>query len=503
MLKPLQIKKYTLFLFLFLFLTPIVSSAQVEKDSELYKTILSNDSLLFNIGFNTCDISQFENLLSEKFEFYHDKDGVSFKPDFIFRLKNGLCKSPATYQSRRELINGSTEIYPLYKNNVLFGAIQTGIHKFYETVAGKPETYASTARFTHVWILENGIWKLNKGLSYDHQKINTNETEASIFGSDSEIEKWLLENKVPTLGIGIIKEGRLQQVRAFGELKKGVTAPYNTIFNVASLTKPVTAMVILKLVSMGKWNLDEPLYKYWTDPDIANDPRSRQLTTRHILSHQTGFPNWRYLNKSKKLAFEFAPGTKYQYSGEGFEYLRKALENKFHKTLDQLADSLIFKPLQMTDTRFFWDKNTDESRFAVGYDTKGNAYETNKNKTANAADDLLTTVEDYGKFLVSVMNGDGLSKEVFNEMITHQVETKNGKYFGLGFEIYDFGNGEFALSHGGSDNGVQTIVFILPKTKQGLIIFTNVDDGYKVYEKLLTHYLGEHGKQIIEIETKK
>ncbi len=87
-------------------------------------------------------------------------------------------------------------------------------------------------------------------------------------------------------------------------------------------------------------------------------------------------------------------------------------------------------------------------------------------------------------------------------MTTNQVATKNGKHFGLGFEIYDFGNGNIALSHGGADKGVQTIVFIFPKTKQGLLIFTNVDDGYKVYEQLLIQYLGDYGKKIFEIETK-
>ena len=256
------------------------------------------------------------------------------------------------------------------------------------------------------------------------------------------------------------------------------------------------------MASSGKLDLDEPLYKYWTDPDIANDPNTKLLTARIILSHQTGFPNWRFMNESGKLDFKFKPGTKYQYSGEGFEYLRKALEKKFNKTLPQLADELIIKPLKMTDTKFVWNDITDVSRFAIGYDNKGNAYEPTKNKTANAADDLLTTIEDYSTFLCSVMNSDGLSKKVFDDMTSHQVETKKNKYFGLGFEIYDLGNDNYALSHGGADQGVQTIVLLLPKTKQGLVIFTNVDDGYKVYEKIVNHYLGENGKRIVEIETK-
>lgn len=480
-----------------------IGFSQEEKNSELYKIIMSKDSLLFNIGFNTCDIKQFEDLYTADFEFYHDKDSVSDKSRFLYNLKNGICSPTRKYNYRRELVDGSTEIYPLHnKNGNLYGAIQMSTHRFYEKSPDKPEEPGSFAKFTHLWLLQNKSWKLARSLSYDHKMISTSSDQSNLFDSEETTEKWLKENNIPTLGLGIINNGKLQQIKVFGELKKGVTAPYNTIWNVASLTKPVTAMVALKLASAGKLNLDEPLYKYWTDPDIAKDPNTKLLTARIILSHQTGFPNWRFMNESGKLDFKFKPGTKYQYSGEGLEYLRKALEKKFNKTLPQLADELIFKLLKMTDTKFVWNDITDVSRFAIGYDNKGNAYEPTKNKTANAADDLLTTVQDYGTFLCSVMNSDGLSKKVFDDMTSHQVETKKNKYFGLGFEIYDLGNDNYALSHGGADKGAQTIVLLLPKTKQGLIIFTNVDDGYKIYEKIVNHYLGENGKKIIEIETK-
>ncbi|MDT0293549.1 serine hydrolase [Mesonia ostreae] len=495
-------KKIVLFLVISIFFSAS-SIAQLDKNSELYKTILSKDSLLFNVGFNTCDISQFENLLSKDLVFIHDKDGISGKKEFLYNLRNGLCSRPDTYQSRRELLKSSTEIYPLHKNDTIYGAIQVGTHRFYETIAGKKERFASSAKFTNVWLLENGEWKLTKSLSYGHETDFDIYEEAFIFDNDKEIEKWLKSNNIPTLGLGVIKEGELQQIKVYGDLTKGKTAPYNTIFNVASLAKPVTAMVALKIVSSGKWDLDEPIFKYWTDPDVADDPRSKKLTTRHILSHQTGFPNWRYSNKANKLNFQFEPGSQYQYSGEGFEYLRKALENKFNKSLNQLAKELILEPLTMTDTQYIWNDKIDGKRVAIGYDSKGKPYKTVKNKTANGADDLLTTVEDYGKFLVSVMNGVGLSEKVFEDMTTHQVETKNGKHFGLGFEIYDFKNGDYALSHGGADKGVQTIVFIFPKTKKGLLIFTNVDDGYKVYEKIIAHYLRDQGKEIMEIETSK
>lgn len=142
--------------------------AQEEKSSELYITISAKDSLLFNLGFNNCDIIQFENLISENFEFYHDQSGITnSKLAFIQIIENGLCK--LDYKPKRVLDKNSLEIFPLKKNGVLYGAIQNGIHKFYAIEKDNTEYLTSTAKFTHLWILENGKWKLTKGLSYDHQ----------------------------------------------------------------------------------------------------------------------------------------------------------------------------------------------------------------------------------------------------------------------------------------------------------------------------------------------
>ena len=487
-------------LFFILFLDSLY--AQMPKKDPLYNTIMSKDSLLFSVGFNTCNVKQTEALLSDNLEFYHDKGGFSDKKKFITDFKNGLCKSPSDYRSRRVLDHESTQIFPLYQNGKLYAAIQNGSHFFYEKEGASTEKLVGEAKFTNLWLLENGEWKLTRSLSFDHHAKESMDIQP-VFDNDQQIENWLKENKIPTLGLGIIESGELKQVKVFGNSKENIAAPYDTYFNVASLTKPVTAMVALRLISLGKWKLDEPLYKYWIDPEISNDPKHKKLTTRIILSHQTGFPNWRWMNTDKKLNFQFEPGTKYQYSGEGFEYLRKALEAKFKKSLEQLAQELIFQPYKMYDTGYIWDQHIDEERFAVGYNEKGISYPTEKNKTPNAADDLHTTIEDYGSFMVNVMKGKGLTSDVFREMIQKQIKTKENKYFGLGFEIYDLGNENYALSHGGADQGTRCIAFMLPKSGKGLLIFTNVDDGYKVYEKLVLHYLGKEGKKIVDIENSK
>jgi CubicO group peptidase (beta-lactamase class C family) len=322
----------------------------------------------------------------------------------------------------------------------------------------------------------------------------------STFRSDTKIETWLKQNNIPILGLGIIKNGKVEKLKVYGNLVNGKPAPLNTVFNIASITKTITSMVALKLVSDGKLDLDEPLYRYWIDPDLSADDRYKLLTTRIILTHQTGFANWRRLNKSKKLEFGFTPGTKYQYSGEGFEYLAKALEKKFNKPFDVLAKEVILNPLRMHDTHFTWS-NSFANRFAVGFDDKGIGYPITQNKIPSAADLLKTTVEDYSKFVIALLNGKILKPAVYEDMIKRHVTLKEDKYVGLGWEIFDnLGDSEYVLSHGGGDPGVRTAVFISPKTKGGLIIFTNSDDGYKIYAPLLSAYFDNVGKRIFDIE---
>jgi CubicO group peptidase (beta-lactamase class C family) len=318
---------------------------------------------------------------------------------------------------------------------------------------------------------------------------------------EKKLPDWLKETNVPAIGIGIIENGKLKYTKVFGELRKGgptrpsSPAPLNSIFQVASLTKPVVEILTLKLVSSGKWDLDEPLANYWVDPDVQTDPRHKKLTTRHVLTHQSGFPNWR----SSKLEFIADPGTKANYSGEGLEYLRRALEKKFNQPLERLAQKQLFQPYAMTDTRFFWDASMDESRFAVAHNKEGRPYDINKNSRANAADLLLTTVADYGRFAVNVLQGKGLSRSVFDEMVRPQVPYPGGKnlFFGLGWIVMpELSNGEYALIHTGSDPGVSTVVVLFPKSQRGLIVFTNGDNGVQVWTRILAEAF-DVGKEML------
>ncbi len=96
----------------------------------------------------------------------------------------------------------------------------------------------------------------------------------------------------------------------------------------------------------------------------------------------------------------------------------------------------MFEPLDMNDTSYLWNDKNYTSRFASGHDATGKLYDNAKNQTVNAADDLHTTIADYGTFLVSILNGESLNKEVYQEMIKPQVKTKKNKYFVLALQLY-------------------------------------------------------------------
>lgn len=320
--------------------------------------------------------------------------------------------------------------------------------------------------------------------------------DADILDQDM-ISSWLSEYNVPVVGIGIIQDSELSACRVFGEIQNGIPADQAALFRIASLTKPITSTVTLKLVEEGKWELDEPLAHYWIDPDIRSDPRHTILTTRHVLSHQTGLPNWRNSTRGKMLYFEFDPGADYRYSGEGFEYLRKALERKFDASLEELADVLLFTPLDMHNTSYRWVDGIGRSRFAFRHDRQGHIYKENLQAQANAAAGVLTTVADYSRFGIHVMNRAGLSPELYSEMIRPYRKIKENVDQGLGWEIIqNVGNDEYALVHEGGSRGVQTIVVLLPQSKRGIVVFTNGDEGDKVYSNVLKEFVG-YGNDII------
>ena len=197
------------FIFLVLLLLSSFTSlnAQELKSSELYKTIKKLDSVVFVKGFNECEISEMTTLLASDLEFYHDKGGLTnSKQEFVNALKKNICGNQEM-KPIRKLVENTMEVYPLYNNQVLYGAIQSGYHEFYIKEPNKDLYITGIAKFTHVWILNNDKWILKKVLSYDHQPKNNNSSITKIVLPDAIIEKYTGNYIAPSTGkITILKK---------------------------------------------------------------------------------------------------------------------------------------------------------------------------------------------------------------------------------------------------------------------------------------------------------
>jgi hypothetical protein len=213
-----------------IFLGSFTGIAQIDKDSELFRTLKTNDSLLFEVGFNTCDLSQFENLMAEDLEFYHDKSGVTTSSSqFLEVMKTGLCKPSNTHKTRRELIKGSLEVFPLYDNGVLYGAIQVGEHRFFEKNNDQPEKVGSNAKFIHLWTNEDGQWRLKRVLSFDHQ-LNIVDKKTKITLSQALLDDYTGTYNAKNTGTVIISSSNGGLEMNAGRMQSPINPESETVF---------------------------------------------------------------------------------------------------------------------------------------------------------------------------------------------------------------------------------------------------------------------------------
>lgn len=307
------------------------------------------------------------------------------------------------------------------------------------------------------------------------------------------IPQLMEQARVPGLAIARIENGRVAWQAAFGARAPGEALDTDTVFNAASLTKPVFAVTALHLIDEGEITLDQSLDDLWVDPDLAEDPRQEQLTPRILLSHQSGLPNWR---GNRELQFMFTPGSRHEYSGEGYEYLRRAVERGTGESISQLAEERVFEPANMPRTTMGWNQD-NAGNVARGFDEAGEPIDTHvEERQPNAAAHLMTTVGDYARFLAWVAEGADLPAGLFDEMRTPEaLHDDPAESFGLGWKLIPLGDSQ-ALMHDGREPGVRNYAIVHPESGEGLVILTSSSNGELLYRPLIEAAL-DQGDEIL------
>lgn len=306
-------------------------------------------------------------------------------------------------------------------------------------------------------------------------------------GQTSDFDQVVREAEIAGLAVVSIQKGAIAE-SFYGGVRSTTTLPpitANTVFEAESLSKPVVAYIALRLVEQKLLDLDKPLAEYATYPDASADPRYLKITARMVLSHTSGFPNWR--NNSVDLPVLFDPGLMFSYSGEGYVFLQRIMEHVTFKSLEDLAITYVFEPLKMTSSSFIWQSKF-ASNIAVGHSDMSAALDKFTPQTANAAFSLHTTAADYARFMLAMYNGEGLKQSQKKEFTSVQVSAGDGIFWGIGWGLQPSLSGA-SIWHWGDNPGYKSFAFLSADGQKGFVMMSNSANGMlalsHVYEKLI------------------
>lgn len=142
--------------------------AQIDRKSDLHKLFIIKDSLLFEAGFNKCELDVLAVELSDDLEFYHDQGGFQNKTEFMQAMKDNIC-SNLDKKLVRKIVPNTLEVFPMYDNGELYGAIVNGKHEFYIRENSKELYKTGSALFSGLWLKEGQKWLAKRIFSYHHQ----------------------------------------------------------------------------------------------------------------------------------------------------------------------------------------------------------------------------------------------------------------------------------------------------------------------------------------------
>lgn len=320
------------------------------------------------------------------------------------------------------------------------------------------------------------------------------------------------ENKVEGLSMVLIDDDKIVWKGMFGwadkEDKMPVTA--ETVFEAASITKPFVAYATLKLFKEKKLDLNKPLSEYLTEPYIEDEPfLNEPISAFNVLSHTTGLPNWR--EEGKPLECIFEPGKRFRYSGEGYVFLQRVIEQITGLEFNEFLMNTFCKKLKMEYSNFKWTDKYELSK-ATGYKADGEKINKRRfSKEANAAGSLHTTPTELAYFLIHMMKGgdNQIETEIIDEMLTPHVPINNlglgnrfwpdwpeddpllsdKVFWGLGWGIERSEKGE-AFWHWGDNSQYHAYCLGIKKEKKGVVMMTNSENGSKMWEIILDKIFG-------------
>jgi CubicO group peptidase (beta-lactamase class C family) len=302
----------------------------------------------------------------------------------------------------------------------------------------------------------------------------------------SPVKKLMDEADIPGMSLATFKGENIQFFEyGFKDIKTLEAVERNTVFQAASLTKVIIATLCLQLYEEKKINLSAPLWRIVPYPKLEDDKRARKITARMVLSHTTGLPNW----GGDQITLKNEPGTTFGYSGEAFVWLGLVMEKITGRSLQEMAQDRIFDPLEMKYSSLLW-KEEYQKLAPLAYNEIEIEESYNKFQEVNAAASLWTTARDYAVFMQALLNGKILRWTSMTLMFNPRAIVEEGDnpiHWGYGIGIQFVGKRKL-LWHWGDNRLFRCFVMAYPDTREGLVYFTNSENGLSILDDILQLY---------------
>jgi len=340
--------------------------------------------------------------------------------------------------------------------------------------------------------------------------------DASII--DSTARALMQREQVQGLALAVIDDGEVIYVVAYG-IRNAARDPLTTqtIMYGASLTKTAFTYLVMQLVDEGRLNLDasiadllpRPLPEYDDYRDLAGDVRWRALTPRILLTHTSGFANFRWLEDDGKLRFHHDPGTRYGYSGEGFYILQLVLEEALGLDVGREMQTRVFDRFGMTRTSMQWRPDF-RLNLADGFRVDGTPEPHDERSSVSAAGSMDTDIDDQARLWAGIVQGDGLTPASRAEMMRPQVAITSAHQFptlvqdtnpanatiglaaGLGLVTFQDAGGAVWFK-GGHNEWTGNMAICIESRKRCLVLLSNDVRAERIYPDLTRALLGQTG----------
>ena len=335
---------------------------------------------------------------------------------------------------------------------------------------------------------------------------------------------------VPGLAFSVIQNRQIISTQVIGiknaEIKDDPITE-DTIFQAASLSKPVFTYGVLTLQQEGKLDLDKPLHDYLPLPEANEIPQLKLITARQALTHTSGLQNWRF-DIEDKFEFEFEPGTGFSYSGEGFFYVQRVIEQITGQSIESFLQNRVLRPFGMSNSTYIW-RGEHETMISMGHRDRGqkvnpwNAWQGRKlmeiaaqknkalddwlyqdfvealpqvhanlsplpnNMIPNVAGSLLTTAPEYAQFMLHLLEP---KNEIAEQMLKSQPPLNSPLSWGIGIGLEKIGDKNY-FWHWGENGCFENFMFGDPETGNGIVILTNGNRGLKICERIVQAVTGQ------------